>query len=716
MHGLRLTFGTFMVFLGLAGAADHAAAGTYSVPACRDAAGAPGGWTSFNTAPGSLESGASCAGTGGGEFDGLFGRDQIDPPGPAVSAGSKVGFGFDAPLGTTVSAVSYSRFVSLRLERNWTGGMNVVGGPGAGLYDNCSVTSFTCSTGSAGGVQRTLSGLSATRLEFGGFCVGSGCVTGGTTSDGRPLHYVTAVLYGASVTLQDATPPSVSGLSGPSGWVRGSVAFGLSGSDGQSGLRGLELVDGDGVGRGSVALTCVAAQPVPCPTGSQSGSVSLNTSLLADGARQLRARATDAGGETATSAPLGLRVDNTAPAAPAVSAGATDAWSTRSLDELSVPIGLESGVSPIATVQVQRCEPSGACATSSIAAGAAGSQQRVAIGELADGVTRLRVRLVDEAGNVGAWSEELVERVDRAAPGTVGPGGFPDAWVNASPTLSAVGARDALSGTDHAEFELCPAGGGACVTRSTTLDVENVPAGVGEGQYAVRARQVDRAGNVGAWSDPARLRLDTTSPSAAVGPVPTSVAAGALFDVNVSGEDALSGVASTSLEVQENGVWRSAPGPLPAKAGVSYRFRARTVDQAGNAAVSAESGPVSVSVASTGPTGGATGATGPSSKPGTVAARVATVRVRSLRRAGGRVRVSVSGTTRAVTGSRRVRISVAVPGYRKARVVLVRVRGGRFSIAVSVANDKRARVVRVVASLPGSGTMAIKRSSRIGSS
>ncbi len=716
---LRYVLVMLVAVTGGGWAAEPASAGIYVVPACHEAGGATGGWTAFNTNTTSLETGASCGGNGGQRFDGLFGRDKVDPPGPSVSAGNKVGVGFSAPAGTTIVGVSYSRFFQIQGERNWAVGLRVSDGPSSGLYDNCLVTGapgaeFSCSTGtSGGGAPRVLTGLRASRLELGGFCEprsSGGCGTGGVISSG-PLYLVQAVLYGANVTLEDPVAPAVGGLSGPSGWVRGSVALGVSGDDGQSGLRRVEVLDAGSSVRGTFALSCVASQPVPCPTGTQSGSVSLGTSALGDGTVSLRARAVDAGGELAVSGPLALRVDNTPPAAPAVSAAASNgAWSTRASDELGVPIGAESDRSPITTVEVERCAPSGSCVVSSRPAAAAGTRQAVAVDGLVEGVTRLRVRLTDEAGNVGAWSSSLDERVDRSAPGPVGVSGVPDGWTRA-PVISAVGPGDSVSGTDHVELELCQLGG-SCVTRTAGPPPASVAAGVGEGEFDVRARQVDRAGNASAWSATRRLRVDTTLPTAAVGRVPASVPPGTVFDVKVSGEDALSGVARVLLDVEENGAWRTAEGPVTARGGVSYRFRARVLDQAGNVNVSMPSSVVTVTSSSGGdPGAGQTGPTGETG-PGAATARVTSLRLRASRRASA-VRVTVSGTTRSVSSSRRVRLRVTVGATR--RVVLVRVRGARFSaVVVIIDRRRRARKVRVTGSVPGSRAAPVGRSTQLG--
>lgn len=711
--------------------AGTATAGTYVVPACHEAGGAAGGWTAFNTNPTSLETGANCGASGAQVFDGLFGRDKVDPPGPAVTPGNKVGVGFSAPAGTTITGVSYNRFFRIQGERNWAVGLRVSDGPNAGLYDNCLVTGapgaeFSCSSGtSGGGASRVLTGLRASRLELGGFCEprnpsgSNACGTGGIISSG-PYYTVVGVLYGASVTLEDALAPLVGGLSGPLGWVRGSVPVGVSGSDGQSGLRRIEVLDASSTVRGTLGLDCVASQPVPCPTGAQSGSVALDTSGLADGTAALRARAVDAGGETAvSSSALTLRVDNTPPAPPAVSAAASGgAWSTRASDTLSVAIGAETDRSPITTLELERCAPSGSCVISSMPAAAGGTQQAVAIDGLVEGVTRLKVRLVDQAGNVGAWSPGLDERIDRTAPGVVTVGGVPDGWTNQAPAISAVGAEDGLSGTDHVELELCDLGG-VCVTRTAGPPPASVASGVGEGEYDVRARQVDRAGNTSAWSASRRLRIDTTAPTAAVGPVPASVLAGTVLEPVTSGQDARSGVATVSLEVEENGVWRVAGGPVTARAGVVYRFRARAVDMAGNAAVSNLSETVMVTAppSGSGPGPGPmgpTGTTGLSRPMGGSAARVVALRVRAARRASGAVRVTVSGMTRAVVSSRRVRVRVTVGAT--TRVVLVRVRSARFATVVTVADRRRrARRVSVSSSVPGSRARAMLRRARLAS-
>lgn len=689
--------------------ASSAQAGTYEVPACREAGGASGGWTFFNTNSAAFETGASCNG-GSSVYDGLYSRDQVVNP-SFGKPDDRVGISFDAPAGTTITRLSYSRFIEI-VDDNWAAGLSVIGGPAAGRHDDCTPGGFSCSVGTrGGGTPRVLSGIRAERLELGIYCEPTfgyaNCPTGDTISSG-PKHFVSAVLYGARVLVEDLVAPSVQTPSGPGGWVRGAVGVGVGGADGQSGVRRLEVMQGSSV-RGSSTLGCVAAQPVPCPLGPQAAVLSVDTALLGDGLVELRSRAIDAGGELAdSSGVLVLRVDNAPPAAPVVSAaGANGGWSTRTSDEVVVDVGLEAGRAPIASVQLERCEPGGGCAVSTVAAGAGGSQQRLTVSGLAEGVTRLRARLIDEAANVGAWSAELVERSDRTAPGLVSVEDVPAGWTRTAPTVNVVGAGDLVSGTERSELELCTVGGG-CVVRSGGAPPASVATAVGEGEYDLRARQIDRAGLTGEWGPVRRLRVDTTAPVASVGAVAGSVAAGTVFNVTVDGQDARSGVASVTLEVEENGAWRATSSPVTARAGVRYRFRSRVVDVAGNEAESSPTSLVSVTVSQPGP--GDSGAPGPGgSGPGGAGAqpRVLKLTARTTRRAAtGSVRVWVTGTTQARTG--RVRLHVTVGRWSK--LVSVLLRRGAFSASVTIADrSRRARTARVAAYVVGSKARAVVR-------
>ncbi|WP_205697489.1 hypothetical protein [Conexibacter sp. SYSU D00693] len=382
----------------------NAHAGNFDVLTCSDSAtNANHSWTASNDDPAVYEIGGSCA--GGGAFGGLWVRDNLAATRNAVRHTGAT-WRFEAPAGTLITRFSYARYIYGLDEEDFRRALHT--NDGAAL-ESCEIPPapyYQCTVGSTSGFDRaSFNGISVSGLSFGVRCEtqpNTGCVGGAT------IHSVIATLYGATVTLSDPTPPSLPLPTGDlwsagahGGFHKGTASVTGAPSDGQSGIKTLELVvDGVVVAScqttGSVGcastVSCDFTYAKPCSNPSAQ-TLGFDTSSVADGQHAVTLRAADAGGELATRT-TSIVVDNGAPQAPSVSVPGQ----ARTTDEVVAtvsPVGTQ--VSPVQSVVYEACG-AGGCATTTAPA-AAGGATTVTLGKLPAGRTTLRTWLVDAAGN-----------------------------------------------------------------------------------------------------------------------------------------------------------------------------------------------------------------------------------------------------------------------------------------------------------------------------
>jgi hypothetical protein len=210
---------------------------------------------------------------------------------------------------------------------------------------------------------------------------------------GATEHDAQAEMYSIAVTLSETGLPSVSGLGGPlwgGGVVWGTETVTFSASD----PSGIEQVAVDGPA-GQVALqpqSCNYSQTQPCPD-LPSGSVSVNTTMLADGAQTLSLLVTNAAGNTETLQSPSVVVDNNGPPAPGQFSASTITGSATAVqltwsDPLNPP-------EPVASAEAEVCQTT--CG-SPVALAATGSAQLPVPGA---GTYGIRLWLIDSAGRGG---------------------------------------------------------------------------------------------------------------------------------------------------------------------------------------------------------------------------------------------------------------------------------------------------------------------------
>jgi hypothetical protein len=309
------------------------AAGSYQVSACNFAPeGTNNSWVWSNTdtaQPSHYAEHASCPyqpGASGGKADQEGGLSTTDALGLANGAepGTSAGWSFSAPAGTTITGITYERYIghSLDPDNYWSPALRADGTilPGETCLDTVE-NGENCSVGAPGTVDgpATITGLAAHELSLGIRCqapTGQECITGATQ------HAVWAAMYGATVTLSDTTPPTLSAptgaLWGPGeagGFHKGPESIKVSAQDVGGGVATILLsADGHPVASYAAACNFTLAQPCPSSTGPQ--TLSLPTTQLSDGKHTLELAAIDAAGNPSSTATTQITVENTPPPPP----------------------------------------------------------------------------------------------------------------------------------------------------------------------------------------------------------------------------------------------------------------------------------------------------------------------------------------------------------------------------------------------------------------
>ena len=218
--------------------------------------------------------------------------------------------------------------------------------------------------------------------------------------------------------------------------------------------------------------------------------------VTAAGQTLVQFRATDVAGFTSAWAPAAntagatVRIDRTAPTAPAVTGG-SNGWQSVASVAISASGGSDNA-SGVASYQYRTSTNNGSTWSAVVSSGTATIT--------AQGTTIVQFRSVDGAGNVSGWapagatagSTAMIDRTPPTLP-TVSGGSLTCA---ATRTIAGSGATDSGSGGVHYQYQLSTDGGttyGTVVTRSSvTLATP--------GNYVVQFRAVDAAGNASAWA------------------------------------------------------------------------------------------------------------------------------------------------------------------------------------------------------------------------
>jgi hypothetical protein len=330
-------------FVSLPAGGAHAAIGSYEVSACNYAPDAGNNsWTWATTdasQPDHFAEHANCPyrlGGAGGAADQEGGLSTTDALGLSSGAppGTSAGWTFTAPAGTTITGITYERYIGHMIDPDnyWSPALRVDGTivPGETCLDSVQ-NGESCFVGGPpgeGGEPGSVTDLSAHELSLGIVCqapMGEECVTGATE------HKVWAAMYGATVTLSDPAPPTLSAPSGAlwgpgeaGGFHKGAESVTTSAQDAGGGVQSIVLAaDGQPVETYNAPCNFTLVQPCPLSTGAQ--TLTLPTTSLTDGPHTLTLVATDAAGNQSTVASEQITVKNhesvACPAAGAVECG-----------------------------------------------------------------------------------------------------------------------------------------------------------------------------------------------------------------------------------------------------------------------------------------------------------------------------------------------------------------------------------------------------------
>jgi hypothetical protein len=450
MRRSSLTFGVTLAIVAWLLPSQAFAAGSYQVSACNFAPEAVNNswvWATNDPAqPAHYAEHANCPyrlGGSGGKADqegGLSTTDGLELSSGATP-GTSAGWTFTPPAGTTITGLTYERYIghSLDPRNSWSPALRADGAIVSGETCLDSVQNGeTCLVGGppgAGGEPARITGLSAHELSLGIVCQAppeDECVTGATE------HAAWATMYGATVTLSDPTPPTLSAPSSAlwgegeaSGFHKGTESVAVAAADVGGGVASIVLsADGRPVETYSAPCKFTFAQPCPSSTGTQ--TLTLPTTQLSDGSHTLTLVATDAAGNQSTLASHNITVENSSPPPPVgLSATPTQAGGSTFTATWTDPAGQ---VAPITGALYQICPASGSGSCSAPATAPAAGPATVTVP--GPGSWSIAVWLTNAAGNASpAAAAHTSVVVPPSGPGGSGSGTGTGHSAGTKPTI-----------------------------------------------------------------------------------------------------------------------------------------------------------------------------------------------------------------------------------------------------------------------------------------
>jgi hypothetical protein len=398
---------------------------------------------------------------------------------------------FYAPGGATVRTLKW-RGMMHRSDCHWTTGVVAGGSVIVGLRANeeCGFGSFNRPTEFTWEIN---SGSFAFIAVCGNF---AGCDTTYDSSAPTPGARALIRTYSARILVEDSSASGFANIGGglaSGGWVRGSQTVTADVTDNVGVASSRFLIDG--TVRREQRLECDYALARPCPS-PVATEYPLDTTTLSEGEHRVSVAATDTAGN-ASSIERTFLVDNTAPARPrAVSVTGGDGWRGTNSFDVSWTNPPDQ-MAPIVAAHYSLCPTAGSACVR-------GSRREEAITALSDlqlpgpGDYALRIWLEDAAGNADeqAASDQVHLRLDDRAPApTFDP---PDPG---DPLRVVVSVSDEHSGLAGGEIELQRTGSNRWRVLATEVAGPQLIARIPDerlpdGEYALRARAADAAGNV----------------------------------------------------------------------------------------------------------------------------------------------------------------------------------------------------------------------------
>jgi hypothetical protein len=511
-----------VLIVGLA-APSAAVAGEYQLHAdCTIANGVNHLFVASSTDTTSFTTTEECP-TAGGRGGGIHVGETLHSPRPQIAGGAHAEYTFQALPGTTITGISYRRYLGQLGDNNVIPGLRDGSGALIGSewcqYPNGD---FSCSRGSESiGVAPTdIVGLNSTALAFGLVCVPQAPAISCLASVSNEQAWFS--VYSADITIRQTTAPTLGTTSGSlldGDWQHGSQTVTLSSATDTSGIEQLGLAINGGVAAppsSGATPACDFTRPKPCRDLGAS-SWSLDTTTLADGQHVAAVVAQNPAAVSTSTGSLAFKVDNTPPGAPlALASSAGVDWQGSNSTHLTWTLPPEGQGSPTSAAFTTVCDrdglncgpeaPSGSLTSADVVVSATGSYT-------------LKVRLDDAAGAGPAVS--IPFRYSAAAPPAptamtssasawqssrsidvswVPPARSPDQAPIVSGRVAVCGADGSGCGTPQA---VGPSGGKIELPR--------------EGALELRGWVVDAAGN----SDPSQFartvaRYSTTAPTVTI--------------------------------------------------------------------------------------------------------------------------------------------------------------------------------------------------------
>jgi hypothetical protein len=302
--------------------------------------------------------------------------------------------------------------------------------------------------------------------------------------------------FKGSAEVVDYTPPSVQITGGglaSGAWVSGDQVVEYTAND-NVGVRAAEVIGGS-LRKGFAERPCDFTQLVPCPNGS--GALGADTAKLTEGSQPLLVEALDSAGNSGRSQTVTARIDNTSPARVDVAVEGGEGWRRTPAFVLAWANPPEGDRAPIVAAHHSLCR--------------AGTQECISARSGGDGIGRIgldapapgeytaSVWREDGAGNQEAdnASVPVTLRYDPEPPQPV----F-EAPSLSDPTRISVIVADKVSGLAGGTIEISRAGPGTWQALPTGQEGERLVSRIDDarlpaGDYALRARAFDQAGNEG---------------------------------------------------------------------------------------------------------------------------------------------------------------------------------------------------------------------------
>lgn len=349
----------------------------------------------------------------------------------------------------------------------------------------------------AGYRLRTFNVAGATRIVQRVICMGGNGFKSCSTAGDNYLR-----TYQAEVGVTDNQPPTATIATDTpltsGAWVSGSQALNYQADD-NAGVRQAQAVVGGALGEVDLRHCALATDSgefqtaTPCPSGP--GQIAVRTNALNEGTQPLVVRAQDTAGNAQDSAPVTVRIDNTAPARVTPSVDGGDAWRNTNDFAITWSNPAEPDRAPIVAADYKLCPSAGGSCNTTETAGTDIARLPVAV----PGAGQWTVAMwrKDAAGNAdpATASDQLTLRYDPEPPQLA----F-DASPSSDPTLVTAPVADKVSGVADGSIEISQAGSSTWSALPTTVEGGKLvarinDAGMAAGQYSLRARATDQAHN-----------------------------------------------------------------------------------------------------------------------------------------------------------------------------------------------------------------------------